>query len=115
MTYHDPCYLGRYNGIFDAPRRVIEAAGCELVEMPRNRENGFCCGAGGGRIYMDEGEMKERPSENRVREAAALGGVARMVVACPKDITMFQDAVKTVGVTDKLVVIDLIDLVYEAL
>ncbi len=115
VTYHDPCYLGRYNGIFDAPRRVIEATGCELVEMPRNRENGFCCGAGGGRIYMDEGEMKERPSENRVREAAALGGVARMVVACPKDITMFQDAVKTVGVTDKLVVIDLIDLVYEAL
>lgn len=115
VTYHDPCYLGRYNGIYDAPRRVIEATGCELVEMPRNRENGFCCGAGGGRIYLDEGVMEERPSENRVKEGAALPGVTMIVVACPKDITMFQDAVKTVGVEDRLVVKDLIDLVYEAL
>lgn len=115
VTYHDPCYLGRYNDVYDAPRRVIEATGCELVEMPRSRENGYCCGAGGGRIYLDEGLMEERPSENRVKEGAALPGVSMFVVACPKDITMFQDAVKTVGVEDKLVVKDLIDLVYEAL
>jgi Fe-S oxidoreductase/nitrate reductase gamma subunit len=115
VTYHDPCYLGRYNGIYDAPRRVIAATGCELIEMPRNRENGYCCGAGGGRIYLDEGVMEERPSENRVKEGAALAGVTTFVVACPKDITMFQDAVKTVGVEDRLVIKDLIDLVYEAL
>jgi Fe-S oxidoreductase/nitrate reductase gamma subunit len=115
VTYHDPCYLARYNGVFDAPRRVIEATGCELVEMPRNRSRGFCCGAGGGRIYLDEGVMKERPSENRVREGAALDGVTTFVVACPKDVTMFQDAVKTTSLEGKLVIKDLIDLVYEAL
>ena len=75
VTYHDPCYLGRYNGIYDAPRRMIEAAGCRLVEMPRHGDQALCCSAGGGRIWMEEGEVKERPSETRMREAAALGGV----------------------------------------
>ena len=75
MTYHDPCYLGRYNGVYDAPRRVIEATGCELVEMPRHGDRALCCGAGGGRIWMEEGEVKERPSEARIREAVALDGV----------------------------------------
>lgn len=115
VTYHDPCYLGRYNGIYDAPRRVIEATGCELVEMPRNRERAFCCGAGGGRIWMEEKEVKERPSESRIREAAALGGVKVFVVACPKDYTMYKDAVKTTGHEQDLVVKDLVELVHEAL
>jgi Fe-S oxidoreductase len=115
VTYHDPCYLGRYNGVYDAPRRVISATGCELVEMPRHGDRTFCCGAGGGRIWMEEGEMTERPSEARIREAAALAGVTEFVVACPKDITMFRDAVKTTGHEDRLVVKDLIQLVHEAL
>ena len=115
VTYHDPCYLGRYNGVYDAPRRVIEATGCELVEMPRHRDRAFCCGAGGGRIWMEEGVVRERPSEARIREAAALDGVQLFVVACPKDVTMYQDAVKTTGHEDRLVVKDLIELVYEAL
>jgi Fe-S oxidoreductase len=115
VTYHDPCYLGRYNGIYDAPRRVIEATGCQIVEMPRNRDRAFCCGAGGGRIWMDEKDIKERPSESRVREAAALTGVQTFVVACPKDLTMFKDAVKTTGNEQALVVKDLIELVAEAL
>jgi Fe-S oxidoreductase len=115
ITYHDPCYLGRYNGIYDAPRRVLEATGCEIVEMPRNRDRAFCCGAGGGRIWMDEKDVKDRPSESRIREAAALAGVQAFVVACPKDLTMFKDAVKTTGNEQNLVVKDLIDLVAEAL
>ena len=115
VTYHDPCYLGRYNGVYDAPRRVIEATGCQVIEMPRNRAHAFCCGAGGGRIWMDEGEMKERPAENRISEAAALNNVSMFVVACPKDISMYQDAVKTKSMEDRLVVKDLIELVYEAL
>jgi Fe-S oxidoreductase len=115
VTFHDPCYLGRYNGIYDAPRRVIQATGCQLVEMPRHRERGFCCGAGGGRIWMEEEEVSERPAENRMREAAALPGVTTFVVACPKDVAMFQDAVKTAGLEEKIVVKDLIELVGEAM
>ncbi len=115
VTYHDPCFLGRYNGIYDAPRRVIEATGCKIVEMPRNRDRAFCCGAGGGRIWMAEGEIEERPSESRIREAAELDGVTDFVVACPKDVTMYRDAVKTTGHEDKIVVKDLIELVHAAL
>jgi Fe-S oxidoreductase/nitrate reductase gamma subunit len=115
VTYHDPCYLGRYNGVYDAPRRVIEATGCELVEMPRHGDRSFCCGAGGGRIWMDEKDIKERPSESRIREAVALGGAQAFIVACPKDYTMYKDAIKTTGNENILEVKDLIDLVFEAL
>ena len=115
VTYHDPCYLGRYNDIYDAPRRVIEATGCQLVEMPRHGDRAFCCGAGGGRIWMDEKNVKDRPSETRIKEAAVLGGVQSMVVACPKDVAMFRDAVKTTGNEDRLQVQELIELVHEAM
>jgi Fe-S oxidoreductase len=122
VTYHDPCYLGRYNGVYDAPRRVIRATGCELVEMPRHGDRALCCGAGGGRIWMvedplqrNEGEVTERPSESRIREAVALSEVKDFVVACPKDVTMYRDAVKTTGHEAHLVVKDLIQLVHEAL
>ncbi|MCL4560916.1 MAG: heterodisulfide reductase-related iron-sulfur binding cluster [Chloroflexi bacterium] len=115
VTYHDPCYLGRYNGVYAAPRRVLAALGCRLVEMPRHGAHAFCCGAGGGRIWMEEGEMQERPSENRIREAAALGSVSTLVVACPKDVAMFRDALKTTSLEGRLVVKDLVELVHEAL
>ena len=115
VTYHDPCYLGRYNQIFAAPRRVIQATGCQLVEMPRHANRAFCCGAGGGRIWMPEGEIKERPSEIRIKEGVSLPGVSDFIVACPKDVTMFRDAVKTTGNESKLQVKDLIELVSEAL
>jgi Fe-S oxidoreductase len=114
VTYHDPCYLGRYNGIYEPPRRVLEAIGCRIVEMPRNRDKGFCCGAGGGRIWMNEEVVKERPSEDRIREALALESAELFVVACPKDLTMYQDAAKTAGAEGKLRVKDLIELVDEA-
>jgi Fe-S oxidoreductase len=94
---------------------VVEATGCELVEMPRHRDQAFCCGAGGGRIWMEEGDVTERPSESRIREAVELDGVAAFVVACPKDVTMYRDAVKTTGHEDRLGVKDLIELVHEAL
>ena len=114
VTYHDPCYLARYNGVLDAPRRILRALGCELVEMPRNRLDTFCCGAGGGRIWMDDGGPGERPSENRVSEAVRLD-VTHFVVACPKDVAMFSDAVKTTRADDRLLVRDITLLIEEAL
>jgi Fe-S oxidoreductase len=114
-TYHDPCFLGRYNGVYEAPRRVLAALGVKVVEMPRNRAESFCCGAGGGRIWMkDDPETKERPAENRIKEALELEGVTHLVVACPKDLAMFEDAVKTVRAEDRLQVVDLGQLVWEA-
>jgi Fe-S oxidoreductase len=97
VTYHDPCYLARYNRITDAPRRLIEATGAELVEMPRHGTNTFCCGAGGGRIWMDDSGLEERPSEQRIREAQALGAIDYFIVSCPKDLAMYDDAAKSVG------------------
>ena len=116
VTYHDPCYLGRYNAIFNAPRRVLAALGLQLVEMPRNRTYSYCCGAGGGRIWMEDPPVfKERPAVSRVLEAAALNGVHTLVVVCPKDLVMFQDAIKTAGLEDRLEVKELSELVEQAM
>jgi Fe-S oxidoreductase len=117
VTYHDPCTLGRYNGVYDAPRQVLEALGAELVEMPRNRDNSLCCGAGGGRIWMKElkAEDSPRPSELRIDEAVELGGIDYFVVACPKDVTMYEDAIKTSGHQGELELRELSELVFESL
>lgn len=124
VTFHDPCYLGRYNKGFNPPRELIKATGCELIEMPRNRENSYCCGAGGGQIWMGTTPPGERPAEQRIREAlAALGHTANgasgkrslFIVACPKDVVMYTDAVKTTGNEDKIEVRDVIQLVAEAM
>jgi Fe-S oxidoreductase/nitrate reductase gamma subunit len=116
VTYHDPCYLGRYNGVYQAPRAVLKALGVDLKEMPRSHRNSFCCGGGGGRVWMEEiGEPHSRPSESRVREAAGVDGVQTLVVACPKDYVMFSDALKTTGLEGRLAVKDLTELVAEAL
>jgi Fe-S oxidoreductase len=115
VTYHDPCHLGRFNGEYEAPRQVLHALGCQLIEMPRNRDNSFCCGAGGGRIWIPDKPGQERPSENRIREAVALGELDYFVVACPKDVTMYEDAIKTSGNADRLELRELTELVEEAL
>jgi Fe-S oxidoreductase len=115
LTYHDPCYLGRYNGIYAAPRRLLGALGATLTEMPRNRANASCCGAGGGRIWMEDvTKVTERPAESRVREAGTLEGVGTLTVACPKDLVMFEDALKTTGLEGRLVIKDTLELVDDA-
>jgi Fe-S oxidoreductase len=115
VTYHDPCYLGRFNGGYDAPRQILRLLGCAVVEMPRNRDNAFCCGAGGGRIWIPDPPGQERPAENRVREAVGLDRVELFVVACPKDVTMFEDAIKTSGNAGRIALRELTELVEEAL
>lgn len=115
VTYHDPCYLGRYNGIFSAPRNVLRELGATVAEMPRNRDGAYCCGAGGGRIWMEDTvRVQERPAESRVREAARLPEVQTLVVSCPKDLVMFQDAVKTTGLDKTLAIRDLSEVVEQA-
>lgn len=115
VTYHDPCYLARYSEVTVAPREVLAAIGADLVEMPRNRANTFCCGAGGGRVWMDDSGLRERPSEQRIREAASLEGVTDFVTACPKDLTMYTAAAKATGHDGALAVADLIELVGAAI
>jgi Fe-S oxidoreductase/nitrate reductase gamma subunit len=117
VTYHDPCKLGRYNGVYDAPRAVIAAVGAELVEMPRARDNSFCCGAGGGRIWMGEIDRggARRPSELRIDEAIALGDLDYFVVACPKDVTMYEDAIKTSGHAGKIELREISELLLASL
>lgn len=115
VTYHDPCYLARYNGEFEAPRAVMETIGLDLVDMPRCKANTFCCGAGGGRIWMDTSNEQKRTSEQRIEEALTLDGIEVFVTACPKDYVMYSDAVKSLGVEDRIVVKDLIEMVTEAI
>jgi len=115
VTYHDPCYLGRYNGETHAPRKLMEMMGITIHEMPRCKENSFCCGAGGGRIWMDDSKAEKRPSEIRIEEALSLGDVDHFIVCCPKDYAMFTDAVKTSGNEGKMAVKDIIQLVGEAM
>ena len=94
---------------------MLEALGVELREMPRCRENTFCCGAGGGRVWMDTSNEKERTSEQRIKEALQVGGIQYFVTVCPKDYVMYTDAVKTSGNEGKIEVKDLIELVAEAM
>jgi Fe-S oxidoreductase len=114
-TFHDPCHLGRFNKGYDAPRDILALLGCELVEMARNRSNSFCCGAGGGRIWIPDPVGSEKPAQNRIKEAAAIPDLQVYVVSCPKDLTMFEDALKTTGNEGRFVVRELIELIREAM
>jgi Fe-S oxidoreductase len=82
LTYHDPCYLGRHNGIYDAPRDVLTRGGNPLIELPRHRNNSFCCGAGGAQFWKEEEPGAMRVSENRFQEAQATGA-AVIATGCP--------------------------------
>ena len=111
VTYHDPCYLARYNDEHQAPRDLLEAVGVTLHDMPRCRTNTFCCGAGGGRIWMDTSNEQERTSHQRIKEALTLGSLDMFITACPKDYTMYSDAQKSLGDEAPLEVRDVIELV----
>jgi succinate dehydrogenase/fumarate reductase iron-sulfur protein len=115
VAYHDPCFLGKRNNEFDAPRRILRAiSGLDLVELKRNRQSSFCCGGGAGRVWTEEAVPEKRPSVNRVQEALALG-VDTLAVACPYCVTTFEDAVKVLDVEGKLAVKDVLDLLKETM
>ncbi|MBW2094436.1 MAG: (Fe-S)-binding protein [Deltaproteobacteria bacterium] len=114
VTYHDPCYLGRYNRIFDEPREIIRAIpGVRLVEMTHYGADSLCCGGGGGRMWQDlDGEVKM--SEVRIREAEETGAQI-LITACPLCRIMLEDARKVAGLNETLKVMDLNELVLQAL
>jgi Fe-S oxidoreductase len=110
ITYHDSCYLGRWNREFDAPRDVIKASGvANVIELTRNKKHGFCCGAGGGRMFMEEAEG-QRVNFNRTDEIIA-AEVEAVAVACPFCNIMLTDGMKQRNVEDKIQVLDVAELV----
>jgi len=112
VTFHDPCYLGRHNGEYDAPRTLLKAIpGLDLIEMGRCKENSYCCGGGGGGMWLDgfnSNHLSERLSERRVREAAATGADV-LAVCCPYEVSRFEDAAKSTG-NEGLKVLDIAEL-----
>ena len=113
LTFHDPCYLGRHNGEYLAPRELIEAVpGAEFIEMYRCREQSYCCGGGGGGMWLDgvtADHTRERLSENRVKEAIEIGAEV-LVVCCPYEVSRFEDAVKSTDNEGKLEVLDIAEI-----
>ncbi len=112
VTYHDSCYLGRYNDIYDEPRAPIKKIkGIELVEMDRNKDKGFCCGAGGGRMFLEETEGT-RINENRTQEALATNADT-IASACPFCMTMLNDGVKSFDKSEEVEVKDIAEIILE--
>jgi Fe-S oxidoreductase len=118
VTYHDPCYLGRVNKVFDAPRALLNAIpGLTLVEMPHFRSNSLCCGGGGGGMWMDGFQWEKshtRLSEWRVKEACAVKA-SILAVACPYESPRFEDAVKTLGKVEQLSVKEISELLMDSM
>ncbi len=113
ITYHDSCYLGRANNIYEAPRKVLEALDAELVEMKRCKSNGFCCGAGGAQMFKEEEKGEVRINIDRTNEAIETGA-ALIASACPYCNTMLTDGVKNAE-NEKVEVVDIAELVAASL
>jgi heterodisulfide reductase subunit D len=110
ITYHDSCYLGRANNIYEAPRKVLEALDAELIEMKRCRSNGLCCGAGGAQMFKEEEKGNIRINLERSNEALATGATV-IAAACPFCNTMLTDGVKNSNKEDEVAVMDIAELI----
>ena len=114
-TYHDPCYLGRHNGIYDSPRRILRSLpGLTMVEMARCRDRSFCCGGGDVILWHEVEQETMRMAEKRIRMAKDAGADV-IVTACPFCLIHFEDAVKTVGLEKEMRVVDLMELTLSTL
>ena len=114
ITYHDSCYLGRANDIYEAPRKVLEAIDAELVEMKRCRSNGLCCGAGGAQMFKEEEHGSKRINWERTEEAVSTGASV-IAAACPFCNTMLTDGVKTKEKEEQVQVLDIAELIASSL
>ena len=114
ITYHDSCYLGRTNGIYEAPRAVLEALDTELVEMKRCRTNGLCCGAGGAQMFKEEEKGETRVNWERTNEAIETGA-SIIAAACPFCNTMMTDGVKVAEKEEQVKVMDVAELIAQSL
>ncbi len=112
VTFHDPCYLGRHNGVIDEPRTALTKSGATLVEMPRNKTNSFCCGAGGAQFWKEEEHGSARVNITRYQEAKATGAPT-LAVGCPFCMRMFSDA--SAEVKDGPAIKDVVELIAEGL
>lgn len=110
ITYHDSCYLGRANGIYEAPRQVLETLDAELVEMKRCRSKGLCCGAGGAQMFKEEEKGSTRVNFARGHEAVATGATV-IASNCPFCMTMLTDGVKEAGKEDDVKVLDIAEMI----
>ena len=114
VTYHDPCYLGRHNDIYDEPREILKKiSGIDLIEMADSRSNSLCCGGGGGRIWMDT-PKEERFSDLRLKQAHAVGAEV-LVTSCPYCITNFEESRLNLEYDDVLEVKDLTEIIQEVI
>jgi Fe-S oxidoreductase len=114
VTYHDPCYMGRHNDIYDEPRQVLRGVpGLELVELPDTRKDSLCCGGGGGRIWMDT-PQNERFSDLRLKQAKAVGAEV-LVTTCPYCITNFEESRLNLEYEDVLEIKDLTEIVRDVI
>jgi Fe-S oxidoreductase len=110
VVYHDSCYLGRYNDIYDTPREIIESVpGTNLVETERRKRTSFCCGAGGGRMWMEE-DIGERINRMRCEQLLETGAKT-LATACPYCLIMLEDAIKEKNLEDEINIFDLAEMV----
>lgn len=114
ITYHDSCYLGRANDVYEAPRKILEQLDAELVEMKRCRSKGLCCGAGGAQMFKEEEKGDKRINTERTQEAASTGA-SYIASACPFCNTMLSDGVKNIEQEDHIKVIDIAEIVATAI
>ena len=113
ITYHDSCYIGRVNGVYEAPRQLLAGLESNLVEMPRAKERGLCCGAGGAQMFKEDEPGDKRINIERIEEALETGAKA-IAVNCPFCLTMISDGVKAKEKQEEVMVYDISEMIVQS-